>query len=283
MEYTFAPMVNRDSCEIDYLDKILDNLKDISDDYHFIIARTNNPQETEQFRTTIKDGKKNVMIMLSDEAGIIPPFLNKLYKVFRTYNRKGLYDESKIYPIPCGYCAQVGMKSLPKPESKYNYAEQEHKNIKDRQYDLFFSGQLGPNRGQMAQQLSKIKHNFNSYIQITGGFGQGFCTEDYFNILNDSKIAIVPNGAVIPESFRFFESFESGCIVVTSYPFENSNFNHWYYENCPAIKINNWNDLTVELIENLLDNQEELSNKSKEYYNKYLSSKAVANYIKNNL
>jgi len=283
MKYTFAPMISMDNCETDYLTKILNKLEDVSDDYHFIVARTNNPQEIEQFRGTIRDGKKNVMLMLSDEAGIIPPFLDKLHKVFRTYNHKRLYDEKKIFPIPCGYCAQLGMKSLPKPESKYIYAEQEHKPIEERKYELFFSGQLGPNRSQMAQQLMMIKDNFKSYVQITGGFGQGFCTEEYFKVLNETKIAIVPNGAVVPESFRYFESFESGCIVISSYPFENPNFNHWYYQNSPAIKIKNWGDLTIEFINTLLEKEDELHKKSKEYYNNYLSSESVSNYIKNNL
>ena len=81
MEYTLAPMIKTTNCEHDYLTKIFNNLQDVSDDYHFIVARVNNLQEIEQFRTTIKDNKKNIMIMLSDEAGISPPFLDKLYKV----------------------------------------------------------------------------------------------------------------------------------------------------------------------------------------------------------
>jgi hypothetical protein len=280
MNYIFAPMISLDTCEMDYLMKIFNKLKDkISDDYYFIVARTNNKNEIEQFRTTIKDDKKNILILLSDEAGIIPPFLDKIHMVFRTYNHRRLYDEKKIFPIPCGYCAQTGLKSLPNPESKYLNTEQIHKNIKDRKYELFYSGQIAPNRQDMIRNILNIKDKYKNYVQITNGFGQGLCTKDYFDILNDSKIAVVPDGAAVPESFRYFEAFESGCIVITSYPFDNDNYNHWYYKESPAIRIKDWNDLNYDMINNLLVNQEELQEKSISYYNNYLSSTAVANYI----
>jgi hypothetical protein len=280
MKYIFAPMVSMNSCEIDYLMKILNVLKDrISDDYYFIVARTNNQNEISQFYNTLRDDKKNILILLSDEAGIIPPFLDKIHMTFRTYNHKILYDERKIFPIPCGYCAQTGLKSLPNPESKYLMAEQIHKNVLDRKYELFYSGQIAPNRLEMTQKILSIKDNFINYVQITNGFGQGLCTKDYFDILNESKIAIVPDGAVVPESFRYFEAFEAGCIVITSFPFDDLNYKHWYYSESPAIRIKNWNDLNADIIRNILENQKELQEKSIYYYNNYLSSNAVANYI----
>ena len=75
-------MINIKICEPPYLLKILNHLKnDLSDDYNFIIARTNNNLEIEQFKNCILKNKKNILILLSDEAGITPPFLDELKKI----------------------------------------------------------------------------------------------------------------------------------------------------------------------------------------------------------
>ena len=217
--------------------------------------------------------------MLSDEAGIIPPSLNRLYKVFRTYNHRRLYDNKKIFPIPCGYCGQLQFQNA----GKYEHAEEIHKPLSERNYDIIFSGQVAPNRRQALAKVETMKSDFNVLLNITNGFGRGFTIPEYYEKLNDSKISIVPNGAVIPESFRYFESFESGCITISSYPVHDINYRHWYYEKSSAIFIRNWNELSKELIRSLLDRKEELYEKNREYYNNSLSSLAVANYIKNNL
>jgi len=275
MIITIAPMVNPENWELPYLLKTLDFLKeDLDDNYHFIIARMNNPTEIAQYKATLKSDKKNILIMLSDEAGIKPYFQDQLFLTFRTYNRKGVYDNVNIFPIPCGFCGKHN-------DFLYEDMEKEKQPLIDRKYDIFYSGQISPNRMTFVDKLRSIKDEFNSVIQVTKGFAQGFSLGEYYNYMSNSKICLVPNGAVIPESFRYFEAFENNCIVITSYPKNSDIYNNWYYDKSPAIFIDNWGELTKDMIQELLTPEKlnEYNVKNKEYFDKYLSSNSVSNYI----
>jgi len=76
---------------------------------------------------------------------------------------------------------------------------------------------------------------------------------------------------------------ESNCITITTYPLYNPEYNHWYYDGCPAIILKNWMELNNKIIDEALNNLEEYNEKYKNYYNSKLSSKAVAQYILENL
>ena len=134
MKITYAPMVGEKECENFYINQFLEPLKDEFDDsYNFIIARTNNSDENRVFHDTIIDGKKNILLLKSDERGILPPFLEKLHKVFRFYNHKSLYDDNKIYCLPCGYSCDYDY-----PFNNFSFCNKItqspscHKNIKKR-------------------------------------------------------------------------------------------------------------------------------------------------------
>ena len=98
--------------------------------------------------------------------------------------------------------------------------------------------------------------------------------------MSNSKISIVPLGAVVPESFRYFESFENNCIVITTYP-KNSIYGNWFYENSPAIFLDNWSELNDNLIHNLLkiEKLNEFDILNLNYFNKNISTEGVSNYI----
>ena len=174
--------------------------------------------------------------------------------------------------IPCGY---VGHK-----ESNYQ-VEKEKKTLIEREYELFYSGQPSPNRVPFLYYVNKIKSEYKSYISETNGFRQGLNINEYFQYLNNTKISLVSNEKVIPESFRYMESFESNCIVVTTYPVQNPKFYLWYYDQSPAIFLQDWKCLDKNIINRVLQPDElkryEILNK--EYYKNKLSIDSVANYI----
>jgi hypothetical protein len=279
MRVEYAPMLDDKEgiCEIGYLQKIFNNLNNVlDDDYLFVVGRTNTNNEEEQLYDFLKNKEgKLYYIYLSDEFGKIPSYTDKFIKLFRTYNRKDLYDNNKIYPIPCGFSS--GHRN-----GWYN-GETEKKHLKLREIDLFFSGQKSPNRNEFQNHVNLIKNNYKSIINFTDGFSYGYLINEYFEKLQNSKISLVPDGAVIPESFRFFESMESNCVSISTYPIKNNNYNHWYYDGCPAIFLNSWNDLNEKIIDKCLNNLEELHENTKNYYKNKLSSEAVANYILENL
>jgi len=279
---TIAKMIDPNTWESPYILKILDNFeKELSDEYNFIISRINTTKDFEQYIECIIKGKKNILVLLSDERGIRPPLLDQLHLVFRTYsNKKWCDNNKKIFPIPCGYC--MGHKNS-------YYKEEIKKPLVDREYDIFYSGQIGysrekPSLGRLTctESLNAIKHKFKSIVRITDGFAEGYSLEEYYSLMRNSKIAIVPHGVMIPESFRYFEAFESNCIVITSYPKNDVDFNLWFYETSPAIFIDSWqHDLNENMIRELLtaENLKKYETKNKEYFDNSISPKAVAEYM----
>jgi hypothetical protein len=280
MRKEFAPMLLdfAGMCELGYLEKIFSYLeKELDDDYLFIIGRTNTLEEHNQMIEFLKNKEgKLYYIYLADEFQKTPEYLNKFIKVFRTYNRKDLYDNKHIFPIPCGYSSGH--------RNGWYEGEKEKSLLKNRTNDLFYSGQNStPDRNDLISRINEIKNNYKHIINISNGFSFGYQINEYYDILQNSKISLVPKGAVVPESFRFFESFESNCVVISTYSINNLEYKHWYYDDCPAIFLNNWNELNKEMINNILYNIEEYQEKNKNYYNNKLSSKAIANYILENI
>ena len=197
MRKEYAPMLLDFAgvCELGYLEKIFSLLeKELDDDYLFIIGRTNTQQEEIQLYEFLKDKEgKLYYIYLSDEFRKIPLYSNRFKKIFRTYNSKGVYDNKKIYPIPCGYSSGH--------RNGWYDGEKEKKNLKDRELDLFYSGQESPNRLTFQRKINNFKNQYKTLINITNGFSFGFPILEYYSHLQNSKIALVPDGAVIPESF----------------------------------------------------------------------------------
>jgi hypothetical protein len=221
--------------------------------------------------------KKNIVIFISDEFNTTPKWKDKVDFIFRTYGNNELCDYKKIFPIPCGY---VGFEESNNRKNNHIY-ELEKKPLIEREHDLFYSGQKSPNRISFTYNTNKIKDKFNSYIVETDGFRRGLFIEDYFKMMNNSKICLVPNGKVIPESFRYMEGFESNSIVITTYPKNIEKFNLWYYEKSPAIFLKDWKELKVDMIKELLTEEKlnEYFIENKKYYNDYLSTNATVKYI----
>jgi hypothetical protein len=277
MNTNYSEMVDKTSWEAPYLDQIFELLKkDLDDEYNLIVARTNTQDEANQFEKDIIDNKKNILFLLSDERGIIPPFLDRLHLVFRTYNRKPLYDDKKIFAIPCGYSLCNNLSY-----NKSSFAKTEYIPLSERKNDIFYSGQMtSEDRQKCGYKLNEISRDkYNCIINYTPRFADGYKLDDYYKLMSSSKISIVPKGAVIPESFRYFESFKCNCIVITTYPINDNNYKHWYNEKSPAIFLNDWNELTDNLIDRCLNNINLYEKKNKEYFDEFISPTAVYKYI----
>src|SRR5690606_16149205 len=110
--------------------------------------------------------------------------------------------------------------------------------------------------------------------QVNGKFRTGIKIDDYYKILGNTKISLAPIGTTI-DTFRYIESFGSGCIVITT-----KKDNIWYYENAPCVFINDWNELNEKMIDNILNNNlDYIYEKNLAYYKDKLSEESVANYI----
>jgi hypothetical protein len=246
-------IIPRHYSEISYLNELLKILNNHLDDNFelYLIYR--------DFTSDIPNNNKiKVGIHISNETTYDDKYYNKLDIIFRFY-LSDYCDYDKVFPINIGYNSS-GYESI-----KFN----PNKKIQDRQIDLFFFGQLS-SRQNLYENSKKISGN--NILNFTQGFREGIDVIKYHNLLSNSKISLVPKG-VSPETFRFSESFAAGCIVITT-----EKINVWYYENCPAIFINDWSELNQNLINNI-QNPDSIRIKGIEYYDKYLSAKANANYI----
>lgn len=288
MKITVCPMVEPDVWEPPYLLETFNYLSDLSDDYHFIIARTNNSEELNQFKTYLLKDKKNILFLLSDELGIKNMYSgpysmqSELSMIFRTYNNRDLYDDNFVYPIPCGFSCGVSVHSQTGKKSIFRKFNSDTKHLIDRKYDFFFSGQLNPHRIECVNQLNRFKDKYNCIINTTKSFAKGYSLEEYYNLLEDTKIAIVPTGVCIPESFRYFEASKSNCVIITTYPIKEQKYKNWYFDGSPAIFINSWQELTEDLINEILleDSLKKYDKLNRRYFDDKISPKSLSNYIR---
>jgi hypothetical protein len=254
-------IIPRHYSEVSYLNELLKILNNqLNDDFElYVIYRDFNVD------INTNSNKIRIGIHISNETTFDDKYYDKLDIIFRYYLSEQC-DYNKVFPINIGYNSS-GFESL-----KFN----PNKKITDREIDLFFYGQIN-NRQELYDNSKKISGN--NKLNFTSGFREGINIIEYTNLLSNSKISLVPKG-VSPETFRFSESFASGCVVITT-----EKINVWYYENCPAIFLNSWSELNQNLIDEILNSDyiDSLRIKSVDYYEKYLSAKANADYILNKI
>jgi hypothetical protein len=111
--------------------------------------------------------------------------------------------------------------------------------------DLYFGGQITHSR---RKQLAKVMSTLpNALFKPTAGFAQGDKPIDYCRILASCKIAPAPSGAVVIDSFRFFEAIEMLCLPVADKIDPNGNsldfYNYIFGYDIPVEHVSNWSEL----------------------------------------
>ena len=249
------------ACQAVYFKGITDILNKELSDYSIIITTDYNHLPESKYKKIVflicEDGKRGVMPYLA---------YTDVVAVFRFYSREWGSDSKRVFPIPIGYnCRSNGyVMERMYPEKK----------MSERKYDIFYSGQPLFCREQLVERLEMLKSSFNVYSQITSMFRNGLNIDDYYRMLGDSKICVVPNGTS-SDTFRYQEACGSGCIVITT-----TKPNFWYYHYAPVFFIDDWSELTQGFINNILSQDiEKLRIDTLDYYEKCLSEQAVAKYI----
>jgi hypothetical protein len=214
---------------------------------------------------------KSVVFCLSNEDHKIPDDMLNAGIIFSPYCPFPEQCPPNCFPIPLGY--NGSMIELPL------------KAMKDREYSVFFSGNIHRKRvpffifSKIHQMLISIFNpalKRNEKLQFHRKFTGGFDPRTYSEILMDTKISLVPEGYLSDISFRFFEAAKSGCIIITK-----RLYDFWYFKDFPGIELNSWYGLHRE-IKRLLRNPEHLKELHLEmlnYYKKNCSEEAVSKYI----
>ncbi len=232
---------------------------------------------------------RKVLVYVADEKGTIPLELAKHYvAIFKGY----LPDERKsgnIFPLALG-CVNGVTNGTTIPE-------------KDRELDVFFSGNLNRNRLSLYRQLSTLKvvperivktavakprmryflrlifgtdfsREFErGYICFTRNFADGLSRAVYSEKLNNARIALCPGGFHSAETFRHYEAARAGCVIICERLPDNG-----LYRNAPVLQVDSWRE-GIELAHALLrdpDRLNDLHRKTLAWWDSRWSAQSVA-------
>ena len=201
------------------------------------------------------------------------------------------------------YWDEEGVTSI--PLGCFSNNETTIKPMKERLYNTTFIGCLNRNRTQLASLLSGVPRMFmflgfylndpkmmkfinhmvrwrhpRDFYSFNPDFNAGVKGDVFTNILNNSKICLVPRGWTNTETFRLYEAMNAGCVVICEKLPDRK-----YFENIPVIQVDNWKQGLKKARELLKDDSllEELSIKSKMFYDEFLSPIATAKIIMDKL
>jgi hypothetical protein len=133
-----------------------------------------------------------------------------------------------------------------------------HKHLpeyQDKVYDVSFSGQI---THQRRQELAVVMPNIpNSFYNPTAGFAEGLKPKQYYDKMLLSKIVPCPSGAMVIDSFRFYEAIEMLCLPIgdkLDSKMQRTDFFNFLFQGEHSINtVENWQDLP-KLLPELLNN-----------------------------
>lgn len=250
------------ACQTRYLNGILLILDENLSEYSIIVTADFHNLPTTKYR--------KIVLFVGEDGECYDPHPYSSYPdviaVFRFYGVEKRCDYKYTFPIPIGYNCRSNGKEMIRmyPEKK----------LSERKFDVFYSGQVLECRKKLVDRLTSLSSSFNIYSQSNPAFRRGMDIDDYYRFMGDSKICVSPDGASV-ETFRFVEACGSGCIVITT-----PKPDLWYYRDAPVFFINDWSELTGELLHHILSMDFDfLQETIGEYYTMCLSEEAVAHYI----
>jgi len=179
--------------------------------------------------------------------------------LFITGDEEGRFDISKISHPNADIWIQYPHKKHKKyyklPLGTPQHLKNSVPKYTDKKYDIYFGGQITHSR---RRQLSDaIKTLSNALFKPTEGFAQGDHPKDYYANLTSARIAPSPSGAVIIESFRFYEALEMLSLPIVDVVDPQGNVIKYYdfiFEGeIPIKSIKNWHSLT-NVVPELLNN-----------------------------
>jgi hypothetical protein len=125
----------------------------------------------------------------------------------------------------------------------------------DKSYDVSFSGQI---THQRRQELATVMPDIpNSFYNPTNGFAEGLKPKQYYDKMFLSKIVPCPSGAMVIDSFRFYEAIEMLCLPIgdkLDSKMQRTDFFNFLFQGEHSINtVENWQNLP-KLLPELLNN-----------------------------
>lgn len=211
--------------------------------------------------------KPTVLFYMANEDGTLPAFYRQMHAVF-TPDLAQSPPPPRVWQFPLGCNGDL-------PEVPYvPYSE--------RKLDVFFSGQVIPQRTAFITKAIQLLFDLAPYvdlmaqIQFTPRFRNGLSPEDYARTLMDSRIALIPPG-YSPITLRLFEAMRSGCVIFTPKlpPL-------WYISKLPHVQVKeDWSDLSYKVLGLLNDRPTQLKvhAATRRHYQSHCTPPAIADYV----
>ena len=120
-----------------------------------------------------------------------------------------------------------------------------------KRFGWFFSGQITHSRRHECIKGLEFAQANSGNLGIlikTEGFTQGINQKEYWTYLSRSRVAPCPSGAIVPDSFRFYEALEASCLPLADAKSPSGkvvNFWHLLFgeEELPFPLVESWVDI----------------------------------------
>ncbi len=226
-------------------------------------------------------GDDVVAVLLQDEACTVPSYLGRVRFVFKAYGfrpwageylrrlnvssvlksgknaavwsyhfarfvaaNRGLPPRRGGMVIPLGYARQTELPVRPLEARRYLVSfvgSLENMTQRGRAVRALLGSAKSIARARMLAALRRLAEVRPEEVRFatTGSFHDSIRSDgaSYSELMADTRICLAPRGSSV-ETYRFFEGLRQGCIVVC-----DRLPPHWFYEGCPAIQLDDWDEL----------------------------------------
>lgn len=242
--------------------------KRLKNDYSFIL-------QIWDHEMPVKTKYPKILISTSDEMHQVPAQIEdgSYVHIFKQYipmvdafKQTSVIHSDKVSPLPLGHLEGFVDKNIPTLERKYEWS---------------WMGQFDPYRRldfkAAVTKLEQERPDYRGHVLWYDGWNNGDPLSEYCDIMNNTKIALVPTGSGSLESFRFFEAMRAGCVVLSVGMPDIA-----MYSVSPKVYIDkNWAHLN-EAMDYLMSREEELlylSKAARVWYEHFCSPEGIANYM----
>jgi GR25 family glycosyltransferase involved in LPS biosynthesis len=193
-------------------------------------------------------GAKFSILHLSDEHAndtIEAYSLDSCEKVLRFYKRPDTDENPKVTTIPLGFHWTLleGPKDMATLTPRLPF----------RQMAWSFFGTDWNGRAEQLQPLKDIGEKYDCTFYKEWNDASALGRSDYISKLLDTVFVPCPDG-VNPETFRFYEALECGCIPLLVRTEKNADWVDWVSENTQVLPVKSWED-AAQLMAHLLKNK----------------------------
>ena len=192
---------------------------------------------------------KVLVIITGDEESIFPVNeLNHLdMKIWLQTPKAGVSYPNVIKFFGVGTTPHTDLLSSTIPEKKLNW---------------FYSGQA--NHQRRNDMINELKKRNDGYLNVSSGFSLGLEPAVYIENMYNAKVIPCPSGAFTPDTFRFYEALETGCIpIADEVSTLNRNSGYWQMLYGQDIPFPTFDDMLIlnNKIDHCLTNYTKYANK----------------------